>query len=282
MVFGTIVMDRVRRIAGLPPLGGYAEYHDEQVFLGGEAANTAVALAKWGQEVELVSNAIGSGADAEFLRARLEAAGISDAFVPRSDESAPTCDVYLTPNGDRTMFGRALSRNGSAIPSTSALWFTADPNLGLESRNAVREAQARGMRTYLLDFMEPDDPVTASSVWQSSTDCVGTRGDAHANAEWTQVFSARYGCTAILTDGDVGCWVGVAGTVRAFPAPQIQGSVDSTGAGDAFRAGMLYGLNRSWDIERCIHFASLAGGLNTQAYGATEGIPTLEVIAEWG
>ena len=67
--------------------------------------------------------------------------------------------VYVTPDGDRTMFGKGfsemrLARPASELPFKEGEWFTAEPNLGAEARDAARLAHRAGMRVYLMDFIQ--------------------------------------------------------------------------------------------------------------------------------
>src|SRR3569623_2110690 len=71
VVFGTVCLDRVRRLPNLPARGGYVEAIDEALALGGEAANTALALAAWGGSPILASNPLGDDADGQDLRERV-------------------------------------------------------------------------------------------------------------------------------------------------------------------------------------------------------------------
>jgi sugar/nucleoside kinase (ribokinase family) len=48
------------------------------------------------------------------------------------------------------------------------------------------------------------------------------------------------------------------------------------GAGDAFAAGMIFGLDAGWSLERSARFACAAGALATTAVGAFEGVGDLE------
>jgi sugar/nucleoside kinase (ribokinase family) len=59
----------------------------------------------------------------------------------------------------------------------------------------------------------------------------------------------------------------------ASPAFPIQ-AVDSTGAGDAFHAGYLYGLLAGWDLRQRLRFANATAGLSCQAMGSQTGMPT--------
>lgn len=283
MVYGTVCLDRLLRVERLPEKGGYAEILGEHEALGGEAANTALALALWGLAPTVVGNPIGRGPSADLLRKGLAAAGIDDGLVPGGDGPTPYCDIFVTPDGERTMFGRGFremerTADPTLLPDTRG-WFTADPNHGDAAREAARRAERVGMRRYLLDFVRDEEPIDHTCYWQSSTDWVGTRGHTQKNVEWVREWVARYGGFAVLSDGPNGF---VAGSpersVRAYPPFPCPSMVDSTGAGDAFRAGMLLGLAQDWTLGDCLRFGSAAGCLNCRALGATAGLPFREEV----
>jgi len=54
--------------------------------------------------------------------------------------------------------------------------------------------------------------------------------------------------------------------------------LDTTGAGDIFHAGFIYGLLQDWSLERQLDFACAAAALNCTAVGARGGIQALETI----
>jgi sugar/nucleoside kinase (ribokinase family) len=55
-------------------------------------------------------------------------------------------------------------------------------------------------------------------------------------------------------------------------------AVDTTGAGDVFRAGFIYGTLQGWDTRRTLRFANAAAGLSCTRPGAIGGVPSLEEI----
>jgi len=60
------------------------------------------------------------------------------------------------------------------------------------------------------------------------------------------------------------------GKVAAYPAP------DTTGCGDVFHAGFIYGLLKGWGVEKCLDFAAWAGAMVSLELGGRAGIPTVE------
>lgn len=283
LVFGTICIDRIRRVPNLPEMGGYVEVQEEIDLLGGEAANTANALNAWGFEVVLVGNSLGSGLDGDHLR-KLVADCHLQVYTDAGNQPTPVCDVYVTPDGNRTMFGKNFSimEVGLQIPPIrefNAQWFTAEPNMEGLSRQVAREALKAGMRTYLMDFIQDDEPLGPGSFLQCSTDSAGHRGNIQKNVSWVQGMVDRNGCFVILSDGPNGF---VAGSpelpVRAYPPYPAPNVVDTTGAGDMFRAGMLFGLNQDWPIHLCLQFASAAGCLKCRSLGATTDVPSVAEI----
>jgi sugar/nucleoside kinase (ribokinase family) len=64
------------------------------------------------------------------------------------------------------------------------------------------------------------------------------------------------------------------GSIRV-PALSVD-VVDTTGAGDSFDAGFLYGYLNGWPLDRVLRLACACGSLSTRASGGTTGQPTLE------
>jgi len=55
-------------------------------------------------------------------------------------------------------------------------------------------------------------------------------------------------------------------------------ALDTTGAGDVFHGGFIYGLLQNWEIEKTLKFANAAAALKCLDLGGRRGIPTLEKI----
>lgn len=97
--------------------------------------------------------------------------------------------------------------------------------------------------------------------------------DAHASLIETK---ARYGCALVgMTLGTGGALLYYDGVFLESPAFAIPGGCrDTTGAGDAFHAGFLYGLLRGFEIEVCLELANATAALKCRALGARTSLPT--------
>ena len=62
------------------------------------------------------------------------------------------------------------------------------------------------------------------------------------------------------------CWPGTARSFHYAPAFQVK-TLDTTGAGDIFHAGFIYGLLQGWPLARQLDFACAAAALNCTAAG---------------
>jgi sugar/nucleoside kinase (ribokinase family) len=93
----------------------------------------------------------------------------------------------------------------------------------------------------------------------------------------------RFGCAvAGMTIGAVGAVVYCEGEFiesRGYPAPG--GCRDTTGAGDAFHAGFLYGLLTGADIETSLKFGNAVAAMKCSALGARTALPTRTQLQEF-
>jgi len=90
----------------------------------------------------------------------------------------------------------------------------------------------------------------------------------------------RYGCkltAATLGQAGVVAWNGT--DFHSSPAYRVP-VVDTTGAGDIFHAGFIYGLLQGWPLDRQLDFACAAAALNCTAVGARGRIETVATIEE--
>ncbi|CAG0948465.1 adenosine kinase [Burkholderiales bacterium] len=83
----------------------------------------------------------------------------------------------------------------------------------------------------------------------------------------------------VVTLGADGSVIHRAGGAIRIPAAKVGAIVDPTGCGDAYRAGLLYGLANDWDWERTGRLASTLGALKIGSRGAQNHVVNRERVA---
>ena len=94
-----------------------------------------------------------------------------------------------------------------------------------------------------------------------------------------EALAARVKCL-VVTRGEAGSLFYVEGRQIDIPVVAASAVVDPTGCGDAFRAGLLYGIARGWDWETTGQLASVMGAIKIEQRGGQNHTPTREEIAD--
>jgi adenosine kinase len=71
----------------------------------------------------------------------------------------------------------------------------------------------------------------------------------------------------VVTLAAEGCELWVDGQATRFAGVPAAAVLDPTGCGDAFRAGLLYGLEQGWDLPRCLGLGNQLGALKIASHG---------------
>jgi adenosine kinase len=158
------------------------------------------------------------------------------------DVSVPYDFGIVSPNGKRAMVEHARALKARGVPTV------VDPGQGLPilERDELVE-MIEGASVYIVNDYE----------WSLTLERSGLDGDAVA---------AR-AKAVIVTQGERGSLVRRGREVEEVPAVAAESVVDPTGAGDAYRAGLLYGLVRGMPLERAARIGSLLGALQVEHPG---------------
>ncbi len=282
--YGTVVTDYVWNIERLPEPDGWTSIRSEKRMIGGEASNTAIALAKWGVETALMGSALGTDSEGEALRKSFaeHAPTLDLSLQPiREDVKTPFCACLVTDDGRRTMLG---SGEEALFPppmtpeiALQAQYVTADTNKWKESEAALLTAVEAGAAAVAMDFARSEAVCEAARISLVSH----LRDESGSFRGYAERMRDRYGQTFIVTAGAEGSFVaakGETGEAVLIPAFRLDRVVDSTGAGDLYRAGILYGEVQGWPIVRSARFASLAAALNCLGLGGWGGVAPLETL----
>jgi sugar/nucleoside kinase (ribokinase family) len=81
----------------------------------------------------------------------------------------------------------------------------------------------------------------------------------------------------VVTQGERGCKVWTDDEHFQVPGFQVD-AIDTTGAGDAFHGGFIYGTLQGWDLQRAATFANAVAAFNCQTLGGRRGLPSLAQV----
>jgi adenosine kinase len=82
----------------------------------------------------------------------------------------------------------------------------------------------------------------------------------------------------IVTLGGAGSQIYADGQRFDIPCVKAMSIVDPTGCGDAYRAGLMYGMAKGWDWQTCGRLASTMGAIKIESRGGQNHKPTREEI----
>lgn len=279
-------------------------------YLGGSAANVAVAAARHGRRSALVSR-VGADPFGRYLLRELDRLGVGNEFVG-VDSALKTpitfCEIfppdhfplyfYRDPMApDLNLAPDDLDRE--AVESAQILWFTAT---GL-SREPSREThlvalqhRTQGHTIFDLDYrpMFWVDPADARAQMRSAlthaTVAVGNREECEVAVGETDPERAADALlergveVAIVKQGPRGV-LAKTRDERVEVPPLAIAVVNGLGAGDAFGGALCHGLLAGWDLGRIVRFANVAGALVASRRECSTAMPStaeVEAILESG
>ena len=97
---------------------------------------------------------------------------------------------------------------------------------------------------------------------------------------WTEAEAAEAAGTMIVTLGGDGSRLYQAGQIETIKPTPISQAVDPTGCGDAYRAGLLYGLSQGWEWGKSARMGSIMGAIKIEAAGPQNHRPSRDDIAD--
>ena len=273
-------------------------------FLGGSATNVAVAAARYGRRVAVITRT-GRDPFGEFLHDALRGYGVDDRYVTPVD-GLPTpvtfCEIF--PPDDFPLYFYRLPKapdleiypeelDLEAIAAADILWVTVTGLSAQPSREATLTAlkardpskitvldldyrpmfwssreQARRSVAEALPFVT----IAAGNLDESET-AVGTRDPERIVAALHEVGVQL----AIVKQGPAGVLASDGTQVIRVPPAPVE-VLNGLGAGDAFGGALCHSLLSGWDLERAMRFCNAAGAIVASQLSCADAMPTADQV----
>ena len=290
MIIGASILDVMVRPADRHVFEtGSSAAEDISISFGGDALNEATVLASLGKKVSL-QTLIGEDAEAGMIRRYCTDMGIALQTKNKYENVKTGVNVVLVQeNGERNFL---TNKNGSLRKLTvedldipfpddiGILCFASIfvfPEIGnRELEYIFRTAKEQGILVCAdmtkRKFGESLEDVADALGYvdylipNEEEACLLT-GENSAELSAERFIEAGVGCV-IIKCGSRGCYIRTRERKKHIEAVRDVKCIDTTGAGDSFTAGFLYGLSEQWEIEKCAEFANQCGANAVQVTGA--------------
>ncbi|MEY4159789.1 MAG: hypothetical protein RLZZ136_410 [Pseudomonadota bacterium] len=257
---------------------------------GGSAANTLAGLAALGATCAF----IGQVADdqlGEVFAHDIRAGGISFATPARAgDPPTARCLIFVSPDGQRTMntflgasqFLPAAALDEAAIADAAVLylegylWDPEEPRAAM--RRAIAAARGAGRKVAFTlsdafviarhgdDFRAMIAAGEIDILFANHVELAALTGedDFHAGMEQLKAKVPML----VVTRSELGAVAAHQGVLTEVPAEPVAHVVDTTGAGDLFAAGFLFGHVRGRPVADCLRLGAICAAEVISHYGA--------------
>lgn len=295
VVVGSLNVDIVVRTPALPREGQTVLGHSLNKFPGGKGANQATALARLGAHVTHIGK-IGVDDHAQILRRTLEEAGVhlngliqddsthtGIAIIQIADNGANT--IVVIPGANMRLLPSDLD---PFVPLLKQADFIAIQN-EIPMETNLRAAQI-GRETGAMVIYNPApfqngsdqigplaDLIAPNEIELSELTGLPVVSDREIEVAAGKILEKGKTKAVVVTLGARGCMVKDRKGTEFFPAVNVK-AVDTTAAGDAFIAGMIWSLSEGNDLRKSVQLANEVAGYAVTILGAQPSLPTREQL----
>ncbi len=290
VVFGSINLDLVARVARLPRPGETLAGEGFATHPGGKGANQALAARRAGADVMLAGSVGNDAFAAQTLRGLAEA-GVDLALVVRADVPTGIALIHVDAQGQNSITvvagANAYADPASVpdsllVPGTTLLMQLEVPLHAVDA--LVTRARGRGARVILNAAPSHSLPATLLAlldvlvVNETEAAAMAQILDAPAVPEsFAADVCRRFRCATVVTLGAAGALAAVGQTLIHASAPLLH-VIDTTGAGDAFTGVLAATLHSGASWNRALAASVAAGSLACTTVGAQSALPAADAI----
>jgi len=297
---GILVADVIARTVNKLPDPGKLDLVDKiELYTGGCAVNSAIDMAKLGLDVGVIGK-IGNDGFGKFLSVALKAEGVNtEGLVIDEKTSTSSSMVTVDKNGERS-FLHCQGANAEFVIEDinyeviehSKIVFVGGAMLlekfdGEQCAAFLKKTKEMGKYNVLdtawdstgkwMEILKPCMPYIDLFI-PSIEEAIMFSGKEKLE-EIADVFLEMGVKITVIKLGKKGCYIKDSmGEIEIIPAFNVENAVDTTGAGDSFVAGFLFGTSKGWNLYECGIFANAVGAHCVMAAGASTGIKSYEEV----
>jgi ribokinase len=297
-ILGIFVVDLAFRTKSLPVWGETVLGGGFRLGPGGKGSNQSVGAARLGAKVYFIGK-VGDDNFGDVASKTLDTEGVDTRFLARTseeatgaaaiiiDEASGENAIIVTPGAANTLSRREIDQARDQIRESAVFMTQLELPVPLVE-HGLKTARELGVPTILnpapacklddsifklCDYMTPNESEAATL-----TGCfVETLEDAERAAD---LLIARGVRNVIVTLGARGALVKTASITQHVPAFNAGKVVETTGAGDAFNAGLAVALSEGLDVVEATRFGCAVAGISVTRPGTAPSMPKRLEVTE--
>ncbi|MCA9881687.1 MAG: carbohydrate kinase family protein [Anaerolineae bacterium] len=294
LVYGPLFCDVIfTGMDTFPTLGTEIFAQDLTIAIGGSAI-IAAGLHRLGAKVGLIAD-LGNDRFSRIAADLLDELGIDRTLIRQHDYPLPQLTVALSYPHDRAFITRF--EKPTEPPDLKEI-LREHPSRHLhvcsflaayDALNAVEIAHGAGT-TVSFDPGWDEDALKDETIHRiaaevdifmpSRSELCYMMGEDDTETALQKALGRMSGGAIVMKNSAEGVLARSATQSIAVPALPVT-PIDTTGAGDAFDAGFIYGLVNDYSLEDCCRYGAVCGALATTAVGGATGTPTHEEVETW-
>lgn len=293
LVLGSINIDFVSFVSRYPQPGETLTSNDFGIFQGGKGANQAIDLAKLDVST-LMLGKVGKDVLSDFALSSLQESGVDTSGIDKSQKnSTGSASIWVNAQGQNSILIYP-GANGEVDEDfiiqhekffDESSWLLTQFEVPLKSiLLALKLAKKHGLKTVMDPA--PVKKISNDDIWGLVDYLLPNEIELKELTRTEDVLKGihtlkSWGVKEVIVKlGKQGAAYEGKGKLVAFPAIPVEQRIDTTGAGDCFIAGFLYGMIQQRDISQAIKIANLTASYSIQKKGAAISFPKKSEI-DW-
>ena len=292
LCYGGIAIESIFKLPYQPKPGIAHIICEEYYRLGGGAANVAKWLGNWSIPTRLSGNAIGYDHYGDLVWKSLSAFQSIDLQFLKRDQAISTLIARSIPfpDGNTYLFCSDFASAMFASPTPEMLediqileisFYYRNPRSNAVSAELARLAKSRGIKIVAMDIVSTDhETLPLADIIINSAASIFEQNPDVKILEHSKGLQSISNGIVITTNGsqEINA-IDQDGTQYSLFPPKVQ-VTDSTGAGDSFRAGIIYGQIEGWSLTQSLKWAAAVGALQVQRNFSRDQLASINEIAE--
>lgn len=289
VAMGLNAVDHIIVVPHYPEFNSKVRFSSHVVAPGGQAATAMVALARLGLRARYIGK-VGSDQMGQLQIESLRSEGVrADISIVEGAQTQTAFIIVDQSSGERTIIWdrpdelaiREDEVDREAVTSGRVLHL--DGHDTLAAAAAARHARQAGIPVVIdIDNIYPGAAELlrlVDFVISSSTFPERFTGEGDLKVALKRLHEMTGSRFVAATLGDRGALAYFRGQYIYSPAFRIE-CRDTTGAGDAFHGGFIYGLLKGFSVEETLRFANAVAALKCRKLGARTALPSLAEVEQ--